>query len=81
MGFALERALWAGMEMGILGLWMGDMLEGEERSGRGNVGGHQRKWANQGAPEWRQMGVNTPGVCPAGKVEPGSLQSFRGRAS
>jgi hypothetical protein len=66
---------------GVFGVWIGDMREGQERSGHRNVDRDQRKWANPGAPEWCKMGGNTPGVCPAEKVEPGSWQSFRRRAS
>jgi hypothetical protein len=41
----------------------------------------ERNYASQGAQAQYKMGVNTAGVCPAERTEPGSMQSFRGRAS
>ena len=80
-GFCSAADLVGRYENGDLEAVDRDMLESEATSGGGNVGGHQGKWANPGAPEWCKTGVNTAGVGPARKVEPGSLQGFRRWAS
>jgi hypothetical protein len=41
----------------------------------------EKNCANQVAQEHYKMGVNRPGVCPAERTEPGSLQSSHRRAS
>ena len=38
----------------------------------------KRNGANPWVSEWRRLGVNRPGVCPAGKAEPGSLRVCAG---